>query len=69
VQLRDPATLTLVQKSQRHPEKVVEAVVERVVAVVVARGAAQALVPLSWRGHNVAVVTVSLLSAVCAKDS
>ena len=40
--------LAVAQELQRRPEEVVEAVVERVVAVVVAGRTAQTLVPLSW---------------------
>ena len=50
VQLWSAERLAVAQELEGHPVEVVEAVVERVVAVVVAGRTAQTLVPLSWVG-------------------
>ena len=50
VQLRSAERLAVAQELEGHPVEVVEAMVERVVAVVVAGRTAQTLVPLSWGG-------------------
>ena len=53
VQLRSAERLAVAQELEGHPVEVVEAMVERVVAVVVAGRTAQTLVPLSWGGGTV----------------
>ena len=50
VQLWSAERLAVAQELEGHPVEVVEAVVERVVAVVVTGRTAQTLVPLSWVG-------------------
>ena len=69
VQLRSAERLAVAQEFEGHPVEVVEAMVERVVAVVVAGRTAQTLVPLSWGGgarwrhRDVAMATTAFASS------